>query len=178
MRHAASPSALPRSARRPGANWHMHCLSFASGFAPSTRKVDMASICVTQHLPHSVEAVWALIGDFGGLHRWHPQVQRLDLSWEGRIRTLHYADGGCMVERLEARNDATYRYVYVLVDGTLPVHACRSRLEVRADDGRSEVIWSSDFEPLGDSEAEVEAALRMNYTAGLKAVATALGEGG
>ena len=72
----------------------------------------MTHIHVTQRFPHPADVVWALIGDFGGLHRWHPQVRRLDLSWEGRIRTLHYADGGRVVERLEARNEAACRYVY------------------------------------------------------------------
>jgi len=135
----------------------------------------MTSIHVTQRLPYSAEAVWALIGDFGGLHRWHPQVRRLDLSWEGRIRTLHYADGSRAVERLEARNDAAYRYVYVLVDGSLPVQACRSKLEARADGAHCLVTWSSDFDALGDGEREAEAAMRMIYGAGLEALAVALG---
>lgn len=135
----------------------------------------MTSIHVTQRLPYSAEAVWALIGDFGGLHRWHPQVRRLDLSWEGRIRTLHYSDGSRAVERLEARNDAAYRYVYVLVDGSLPVQACRSKLEARADGAHCLVTWSSDFDALGDGEREAEAAMRMIYGAGLGALAVALG---
>ncbi len=135
----------------------------------------MTSIQVTEHLPYPAEAVWALIGDFGGLHRWHPQVRRLDLSWEGRIRTLHYADGSRAVERLEARNDAAYRYVYALVDGWLPLQACRSRLEVRPDGERCLVTWSSDFDVLGDAERVAEAVMRTTYRVGLGALAAALG---
>jgi Polyketide cyclase / dehydrase and lipid transport. len=136
----------------------------------------MTSIYVTQRLAYPAETVWALIGDFGGLHRWHPQVQRLDLSWEGRIRTLHYADGNRVVERLEARNDSAHRYGYVLVDGSLPMLACRSRLEAQADGTHCQVTWSSEFEPLGNAERKAEAALRAIYGAGLEVLAAALGQ--
>ncbi len=136
----------------------------------------MTSIHVTRQLPCTAERVWSLIGDFGGLHRWHPQVSRLDLSWEGRIRTLHYADGGRAVERLEARNDLACRYVYVLVDGSLPLHGCRSRLEVQPDGEQCIVIWSTDFEALGSSEATVEADLRRLHNAGLGALAAVMSD--
>lgn len=137
----------------------------------------MMNIQVTQRLPVSAEAIWALIGDFGGLHRWHPQVRRLDLSWEGRIRTLHYVDGSRVVERLEARNDKIYRYTYVLVDSSLPVQTCRSRLEAKPVRGACKVTWSCDFEVIGDGqdEGEVKEALRIIYADGLGALATALG---
>ncbi|MDE2246950.1 MAG: SRPBCC family protein [Xanthomonadaceae bacterium] len=134
----------------------------------------MSSIQVIQRLPASAETVWALIGDFGGLHRWHPQVSRLDLSWEGRIRTLHYVDGSRAVERLEARNDSAWRYVYVLVDGSLPLHGCRSRLEVQPEDDGCTVIWSTDFEALDDSEAAVTADLRKRHDVALAALAAVM----
>ena len=107
----------------------------------------MTSIHVTERLSYPAGAVWALIGDFGGLHRWHSQVRRLDLSWEGRIRTLHYADGSRTVERLEARPDGEHCLV----------------------------AWSSDFDVLGDAERVAEAAMRSTYRAGLGALAAALG---
>lgn len=134
----------------------------------------MTSIQDTQRLAYPVEAVWSLIGDFGGLHRWHPQVRRLDLSWEGRIRTLHYADGGRAVERLEARNDAARRYVYALVDGSLPLQACRSRLEAREEDGHCLVTWASDFEVIGSGEGAVEAILHQMHVDGLEALTAVL----
>lgn len=145
------------------------------GSARSTRKVGMTSIQVTQRLAYPAEAVWSLIGDFGGLHRWHPQVLRLDLSWEGRIRTLHYADGGRAVERLEARNDAARRYVYALVDGSLPLQACRSRLEATAEGSQCLVIWATDFEVIGSGEAAIEAVMHRMHVDGLEALTAVLG---
>ncbi len=112
----------------------------------------MTEVRVVQRLVSPADIVWAMIGDFGGLHRWHPQVSGVDLSWEGRIRTVHYVDGSRAVERLEARSDAMRRYVYVVVDGKLPVNNCRAALHVSENKGGSTVMWSCEFEPLGDGE--------------------------
>ncbi len=79
------------------------------------------------------------------------------------------------MERLEARNDAAYRYVYVLVGASLPLQTCRSRLEVRPDGEECRVARSSDSDVLGDAERVAEAAIRSTYRAGLGALATALG---
>jgi hypothetical protein len=133
----------------------------------------MTEIRVAQRLAGPAEAVWALIGDFGGLQRWHPRVSRLDLSWEGRIRTIHFDDGGHAVERLDARNDLARRYAYVVVDSSLPMQSCRGTLQVAGDggDSGSVVTWSSEFEPVGDSETATVSALRGLYADGLAALA-------
>ena len=134
----------------------------------------MAEVRVAQRLANPADVVWALIGDFGGLHRWHPLVHGLDLSWEGRIRTLHYADGSRAVERLEARSDTSRRYIYVLVDGALPMFDCRATLQVSARKHGCTVIWSSVFESVGAAESAIEDALRQLYMEGLSALAAAL----
>jgi len=134
----------------------------------------MTDLQVVQNLRHPADVVWALIGDFGGLHRWHPQVRGLDLSWEGRIRTVHYADGSRAVERLEARSDAMRRYVYVVVDGHVPVQNCRATLHVRSRNGGSAVEWSCEFEPLGDGENSASEAIQKLYREGLEALVIAL----
>jgi mxaD protein len=134
----------------------------------------VTEVWVEQRLTNSADAVWAMIGDFGGLYRWHPQVSGVDLSWEGRIRTVHYADGTRAVERLEARSDSLRRYVYVVVDGRVPVNNCRATLHVSDREGGSLVSWSCDFEPLGDGEASACDTLRTMYHEGLVALALAL----
>ncbi len=50
------------------------------------------NIQVTRQLLVCAEAVWAMSGDFGRLHRRHPRVSRLDLSWDGQFRTLYQVD--------------------------------------------------------------------------------------
>ncbi|KGI79058.1 hypothetical protein LF63_0101490 [Oleiagrimonas soli] len=123
------------------------------------------------------ETVWTLIGDFGGLHRWHPLVRSLDLSWEGRIRTLHFDDGGHAVERLEARNDRARRYAYALVDGPFAIQDCHSTLEVRPGEDRRNcvVIWTSSFEPVGHAGAQADVVLEHLYGAGLRALESVIG---
>ena len=134
----------------------------------------MTDLQVVQNLRHPADDVWALIGDFGGLHRWHPHVRGLDLSWEGRIRTVHYADGSRAVERLEARSDASRRYVYVVVDGHVPVQNCRATLHVRSRSGGCAVVWSCEFEPLGDGENSASVAIEKMYREGLGALVMVL----
>ncbi|WP_243040066.1 SRPBCC family protein [Dyella sedimenti] len=134
----------------------------------------MPEVRVTQELSSPAEVVWALIGDFGALHRWHPAVRGLDLSWEGRIRTLHFADGTRAVERLETRNDAARRYVYAWVDGPLPMRGCRATLQVTAHHRGCTVTWSCVFEPAEAHEHAVHQALRHHYAEGLTALALAL----
>ncbi|MBB6248759.1 SRPBCC family protein [Rhodanobacter sp. A1T4] len=134
----------------------------------------MTEVRVVQRLANPADLVWAMIGDFGGLHRWHPQVSRVDLSWEGRIRTVHYVDGSRAVERLEARSDAMRRYVYVVVDSKVPVNNCRATLHVRDSEGGSAVMWSCEFEPLGDGEAGACKTLQAHYHEGLLALVSAL----
>jgi uncharacterized protein YndB with AHSA1/START domain len=138
----------------------------------------MSKLRVERALDYPADTVWALIGDFGGLHRWHPLVQRLDLSWEGRIRTLHFHDGSRVVERLETRNDPAHRYVYAMVDGALPLHDCRAILQVQGRDGGCLVSWSAVFEPLGVTAQTARGQLRRLYTVGLATLSEALQPGG
>jgi len=66
------------------------------------------------------------------------------------------------------------RYVYVVVDGRVPVNNCRATLHVTDSDGGSTVMWSCEFEPLGDGEASACKALHAYYHEGLVALVSAL----
>jgi mxaD protein len=66
------------------------------------------------------------------------------------------------------------RYVYVVVDGKVPVNDCRATLHVADSDGGSTVMWSCEFEPLGDGEASASASLQAHYLEGLRALVSAL----
>lgn len=134
----------------------------------------MAQVRVERPLAYPADALWALIGDFGGLHRWHPQVRQLDLSWEGRIRTLHFTDGSRAVERLEARSEEARRYVYTLVDGMLPVVDCRAALEVLDHGEGCLVVWSAEFLPRDVAAGDAGRALQQLYSAGLASLGEAL----
>lgn len=71
-------------------------------------------------LPHSADAVWRMVGDFGNAAIGKGAVERIDVEGEGigRIRTLHIAGGiGTLRERLEEHSDADRYYVYRVIDG-------------------------------------------------------------
>lgn len=140
----------------------------------------MSEVRVVRRMECPADVVWALIGDFGGMHRWHPRVQRLDLSWEGRIRSLHYDQGGHAVERLDARNEPARRYAYVVVDSSLPVQSCQGVLQVNEVDGGAacNVVWSARFEAVGDGEAAAMAELERLYGDGIDALARTLDDAG
>ena len=48
----------------------------------------------------SADAVWAKIGDFCGIGKWHPAIEKCVLSADGKQRTLSLKGGGTVVEKL------------------------------------------------------------------------------
>jgi len=123
-------------------------------------------------LPCSARAVWALLGDFNGLYRWHPAVTDSQLEGArekpGSIRTLTLADGAQLVEVLDSLDDASMCYHYRITEGPLPINNYRSeiRVESAAGDGCT-VRWQSTFEADGVSEAEAKEVIDGIYAAGL-----------
>src|SRR6266446_4231052 len=52
----------------------------------------------------SADALWAKIGDFCGIAKWHPAVEKCELSADGKTRTLSLKGGGTIVEALVPRH--------------------------------------------------------------------------
>jgi len=48
----------------------------------------------------SADALWAKIGDFCGISKWHPAIEKCELSADGKTRTLSVKGGGSVVESL------------------------------------------------------------------------------
>ncbi len=46
----------------------------------------------------SADALWAKIGDFCGISKWHPAAEKCELSADGKTRTLSLKGGGTIVE--------------------------------------------------------------------------------
>jgi hypothetical protein len=103
--------------------------------------------------------VWALIGPFDSLARWHPLVAECGLEREpgtgAIIRRILIYDGTVIRNRLLGHDDAKYRYSYDLVEGPLTVKSYRSTLQVLERGARRSTLdWVSEFDPGGASEAE------------------------
>jgi Polyketide cyclase / dehydrase and lipid transport len=134
----------------------------------SLRENAMANVDMSITLPASAAAVWDAIGDFDGLHRWHPAVASSERGEEkgSRVRRLSLQGGGQIVEVLEGHDDRGRKYSYAILSGPLPVSSYRSELAVREDGAdRCTVEWSSRFDPVGGEKEAVE-AIRGVYQAG------------
>ena len=118
-----------------------------------------------------VDAIWQVIGDFGGAGQYLAGV--VDCAVEGAgigaLRTLTSTDGSTIVERLESLDGAAYRLSYALLTDT-PFRDCLTTMTVRHLGSRqSELEWTAAFQPDGlpASEARemLEGALAANCVA-------------
>jgi hypothetical protein len=46
----------------------------------------------------SADAVWAKIGDFCGIGKWHPAIEKCVLSADGKLRTLSLKGGSTIAK--------------------------------------------------------------------------------
>jgi hypothetical protein len=126
--------------------------------------------------PFQTDEVWHIIGGFGSLPDWFPEVSQTELAEGGRIRYLHDSSGHAFVERLETYDHAAHRYTYSIVESPISVTNYLATLEVTpgiVNDG-SHIEWSCTFTPVKMSDEEAEGVFRTIFSAGLKALATHL----
>jgi hypothetical protein len=114
----------------------------------------------------SPQAMWGTIGDFHGIHNWHPAFVGLKSSEDGAVRELILADDAGSV--FETQLDAgDLHYTYRIDESPFPIKDVVTTLMVReGGDGGSEVVWSAEFEPDGVTEEEATELLGGFYDAG------------
>lgn len=147
--------------------------------ACAARPVHALEVARSRDIPAPPAAVWALIGDFCAIGRWHPQVERCILSSDAdddgdrvRIRGVVAKGGlGTIVEIETARDEAGMSYSYSFVQGPLPVHAYNATLGVRPNGTGSTVVWTATFDAVGMSDAEAVADIIGVYDDGLAGIA-------
>lgn len=104
----------------------------------------MNVIELRRNIPSSPEAVWARLGDFGGVAGWNPFVNSVDVvgSGVGMTRTITATDGALILERLEVHDDAErhIRYGVELASGAQSVADIRL---LEASGGTTEIVWQS-----------------------------------
>jgi hypothetical protein len=132
----------------------------------------MAKVNSSTELPVPAQTVWSMIGSFNALPDWHPAIEKSELSEEGgaKVRTLHLAGGGTIVEKLESSDDKERAYSYSILSGPLPVANYTANLRVRQSESGlgCTVEWSSEFEASGAPESDAVAAIRGVYEAGFE----------
>lgn len=134
----------------------------------------MSSAKATVDLNVPSDELWQLIGGFGSLPDWIPDVSQSRLADGGRIRYLHVPNGHAFVERLERYDSAAHSYSYSILESPIPISDYLSTITVTPTNGGkgSHVEWSSNFTPVGISEKEARETFEGIYSAGLKALAS------
>jgi hypothetical protein len=118
----------------------------------------------------SADAMWAKIGDFCGIAKWHPALEKCELSADGKTRTLSLKGGGTIVEALTKMDTAGKSYTYSIVSGPLPVANYSSTISVAADGTGSVVTWLGKYDAKGAPDAEAAKAIQGVYDSGLQAL--------
>ena len=103
-------------------------------------------------LPAPVTDVWKRIGGFNALPDWHLMVEKSELAEGGSVRKLTLPGGATIVEKLESKDDKSYRYSYAITDSPLPVADYHSTIEVHQEGDEAVVEWMGRFEPKGSAE--------------------------
>jgi carbon monoxide dehydrogenase subunit G len=110
------------------------------------------------------DAVWAKVGDFGGVGELFPAIESVRLEGDDRVIAIA---GMEVRERLLSRDDATRTLSYSVVDG-MPVGSHTASITVEAEGAGSKVTWAYDVEP-----AEMAPAFGDTYQGALAAVEAA-----
>jgi len=118
----------------------------------------------------SADALWAKVGNFCGIGKWHPAVEKCELSADGKTRTLSLKGGGTIVEALVKMDPAARSYTYSIVRSPLPVDKYTSTISVAADGAGSIVTWVGKYDAKGAPDADAQKAIQGVYDSGLKAL--------
>jgi carbon monoxide dehydrogenase subunit G len=128
----------------------------------------MATVRSEIYVTASPDDAWDAVRDFGNPHRrLYPGVLT-DVRLDGDTRTVTFANGLVVYERLVTVDDAARRLVYTSVRGRLAHH--NGALEVFPHGDGSRVVWTIDLLP-----DEMADAVRGLVTLGVDAMRRTLG---
>lgn len=148
-----------------------------------------------------VDEVWGFVGDFSGLHKWHPAVQSTEMRGDD-IRILSLAADKLITEKLIQHDEANKRLRYKIIDMSvtdtfefggstvertvLPVSIYTGLLSVVGRGTGSKVTWKGQFYrpyllapnfPAGMSDKDAVDAMSGVYKGGLENLKEMLEEG-
>lgn len=131
----------------------------------------------------SPEAVWAVVKDWDGLHKWHPGFANAEITKgangeKGSTRKLTLKDGGAQFnEELLSYSDRKKSYRYKIIgDAPLPLTDYDSTLKVKKGKkaGTSVITWKGKFKrkvadnpPAGQDDKGVRDLIVGVYKGGL-----------
>ncbi|MGO8874033.1 MAG: SRPBCC family protein [Acidimicrobiales bacterium] len=91
----------------------------------------------------SADAVWAVIGDFGGIGGWMPGIDSCRVEGDDRILETM---GMTITERMVNKDDAGRALTYAITDGA-PVEQHQAVITVTPNGDTSQVTWVVEATP-------------------------------
>jgi hypothetical protein len=138
----------------------------------------MTTVTVSEDINGKAAAVWAVMGDFGGLKVGGPITS---FSTQGKgvgmVRTIGMG-GGAVVERLDEFDAAKMVYTYSITneDCLLPVSGYSATVQITAKGAdKCNVTWTGTFRPRGASEADASKVVEGIYKGGIANARRAVG---
>lgn len=136
----------------------------------------MADVSTFEDINLPADAVWNVIGDFGGIRKWAVLVQAASVEDTplGKIRTLVMPEDRVVKERLVVQSQ--YSYTYAMV-GRVDMADYRSTVAViPLDENHCRICLIMHMTPPeGQTEDEVTARYTRNLRGNLRAMKKALG---
>jgi carbon monoxide dehydrogenase subunit G len=124
----------------------------------------MAAGAVDVTVAATPDAVWAKVGDFGGIDKFFPGIESFRVEGDDRVIGMF---GMEIRERLLSRDEAARTITYSVVDG-VPIEKHTATISVEPDGDGAKVTWAYDVEP-----AEMAPIFGDTYKGALAAVEAA-----
>jgi len=130
----------------------------------------MPEVSVKTEFKAPAATVWAAVGDFCGIGKWLPGIQRVEAENEGKRRRVVLPDGKAVVEDEVSRDEAAMSLSYRVVEGPMPFTGYVSTISVRPEASGCSVHWVGKFTPIGPEEkvARLVKGIYGSAMAGLK----------
>jgi carbon monoxide dehydrogenase subunit G len=124
----------------------------------------MAAGAVDVTVAATPDAVWAKVGDFGGIDTFFPGIESFRVEGDDRVIGMF---GMEIRERLLSRDEAARTITYSVIDG-VPIEKHTATISVEPDGEGTKVTWAYDVEP-----AEMAPIFGDTYKGALAAVEAA-----
>ena len=145
----------------------------------------MTEVYASTIVPAPIDEVWDVVGDYGGIAKWHPAVNDTQIKegpaadQVGSIRQCELDGGAKLVERQTARSDDERFYSYIITDSPMPMTNCEGTIRLRpvTDGGATFMEWISRFDPAPGAEGELSIMMADIYQAGFESLKARFGGG-
>lgn len=128
----------------------------------------MASVIKTIELPAAADAAWAMLRDVGAAHKAFAGVLTA-CRLEGDVRIVRFFNEMEAKERIVNIDEQNRRVAYSVIEGRFSHHHASMQVEPDGE-GRSRLVWISDFLP-NDDEPLVRGLVDQGAAALQKALA-------